>query len=152
MTACARRLQRALSQRILLLSLETAGDGLVLHVLGASGQKYWVTFPARRGLEPRCTCPDHSIRRVKCKHILWASLKVLPAGEAPRPGPAPAPRLERRNSECCVCLVDFEEGESAEVCARCRNGIHGVCLSRWSAAKADRATCPTCRGRDSFAL
>jgi uncharacterized Zn finger protein len=44
----------------------------------SSGTKYTVTgFPTESGMEaPRCTCPDHETRMVKCKH-LWAVEYVL---------------------------------------------------------------------------
>jgi len=79
----SRRL-RGLTENIYLVKLETPGTGtretsepqrLVFHVLGTSHRVYRVVCES--GKDPKCTCPDHSIRKRICKHTYFVCERVM---------------------------------------------------------------------------
>ncbi|CAN0888501.1 RING-H2 finger protein ATL66 [Linum grandiflorum] len=49
---------------------------------------------------------------------------------------------EERDSECCICLGKFEEGDKVKSLPRCRHCFHSECVDRWLLAHCD---CPLCR-------
>lgn len=75
------RVVRALAQRLYLIDHEVSREAgprgaaaeCLFHVLGASGNVYKVTV----GRSPRCSCPDHAVRKNTCKHLLFVMLRVL---------------------------------------------------------------------------
>ncbi|KAI9281603.1 hypothetical protein BY458DRAFT_499080 [Sporodiniella umbellata] len=66
------RVQRALEQKMFVLSRETDGSIERFEVVGSIGNNYTVTIGGRM----KCTCVDHSLRRNFCKHILMVLLRV----------------------------------------------------------------------------
>ena len=44
-------------------------DGALWQSRVDGAERVQLTFPPVAAAFPRCSCPDHSIRRVKCKHI-----------------------------------------------------------------------------------
>lgn len=66
-----KRVQRALSERIYLLSVEEHG---VLNVVGSTGENvYQVTV----GREIDCSCPDSQMRGNCCKHQIYTWVRVF---------------------------------------------------------------------------
>ncbi|KAD7480243.1 hypothetical protein R6Q59_009013 [Mikania micrantha] len=45
-------------------------------------------------------------------------------------------------SECCICLGVFEEGEKVKVLPMCSHAYHCECVDKWLAA---HSSCPICR-------
>ncbi|KAH7840587.1 hypothetical protein Vadar_018917 [Vaccinium darrowii] len=45
-------------------------------------------------------------------------------------------------SECCVCLGVFGEGEKVKVLPNCRHCFHSECVDKWLSSQA---SCPLCR-------
>ncbi len=65
-------------------------------------------------------------------------------------------KLELKNTECGICLCDFETGHTSSpvadviICPVCMNGVHADCWKHWSQANLQRkerlAHCIYCRG------
>lgn len=72
-----------------------------------SGATYVVSLP-----EGDCTCPDHEIRGVRCKHIRRVAIEVN-RGEVPPPG--------KVEGECAACGREafVPEDEHPRLCAEC---------------------------------
>ncbi|MED6110312.1 hypothetical protein PIB30_041745 [Stylosanthes scabra] len=47
-----------------------------------------------------------------------------------------------RSDSCCVCLSEFEEGESVRVLPNCTHAFHPPCIETWLMSQS---TCPLCR-------
>ncbi|XP_047306335.1 RING-H2 finger protein ATL66 [Impatiens glandulifera] len=47
-----------------------------------------------------------------------------------------------KESECCICLGVFEEGEKMKVLPNCRHFFHSECVDKWLFA---HSSCPLCR-------
>ncbi|XWS07618.1 hypothetical protein CRYUN_Cryun41cG0004700 [Craigia yunnanensis] len=45
-------------------------------------------------------------------------------------------------SECCICLGVFEDGEKVKVLPKCQHSYHSECVDRWLSAES---SCPLCR-------
>ncbi|KAH7854537.1 hypothetical protein Vadar_015015 [Vaccinium darrowii] len=45
-------------------------------------------------------------------------------------------------SECCICLGLFEDGEKVKVLPKCRHCYHSVCVDKWLFSQS---SCPICR-------
>ncbi|KAL8691139.1 MAG: hypothetical protein Q9218_003572 [Villophora microphyllina] len=74
------KLDRALSQRMFVLSRTRSGTDTVpeetVEMAGTTGNVYHITI----GLEPSCTCPDNK-KGNQCKHIVYVLYNVLKAPE-----------------------------------------------------------------------
>ncbi|XP_059307935.1 RING-H2 finger protein ATL78-like [Lycium ferocissimum] len=46
------------------------------------------------------------------------------------------------DSECVICLSEFEVGEKVKVLPKCNHGFHVKCIDKWLNS---HSTCPTCR-------
>ncbi|MWG34713.1 SWIM zinc finger family protein [Halomarina oriensis] len=85
----------------------TALGGGIYEIESDSGHTYAVDL-----LEGRCSCPDHQMRGVRCKHIRRVALEIT-GGRAPAPG--------RRAIECVACGHDaFVREDDPAVCDDCR--------------------------------
>jgi hypothetical protein len=100
--ADARRAERARTEAMTVRPLR---DGR--YVVETDGGVYVVDLDAGR-----CTCPDHSIRNVRCKHLRRVAIEVT-AGNLPAP--------DRRAAACAVCgrrlHVGIHEG-GPQLCRR----------------------------------
>jgi hypothetical protein len=98
------RTRRARTER---MSVRPVGGGLY-EVTGESGDTYAVDVPGGR-----CTCPDHTYRRVWCKHLRRVAQSIA-EGRVPPPGYATV--------ACTACgdptVVD-ERAEPPHYCDRC---------------------------------
>ncbi|KAJ4725547.1 RING-H2 finger protein [Melia azedarach] len=45
-------------------------------------------------------------------------------------------------TECCICLGRFEDGQKLKVLQECHHAYHGDCLDKWLAT---HSSCPLCR-------
>ncbi|XP_010552923.1 PREDICTED: RING-H2 finger protein ATL66-like [Tarenaya hassleriana] len=45
-------------------------------------------------------------------------------------------------SECCICLGGFEDGDKVKVLPQCRHCYHCECVDRWLRSES---SCPICR-------
>jgi len=65
-----------MNQRILMIGEHIDVDECegVYTILGSTGKQYRVRVSSE---ERTCTCPDHSMRLVDCKHILFVLIQVL---------------------------------------------------------------------------
>lgn len=70
------RLYKAMNQRILMIheDIDIHDCEGVYTILGSTGKQYRVRVSVS---ENTCTCPDHSMRLVDCKHILFVLFQVL---------------------------------------------------------------------------
>lgn len=66
------RVQRALSQRIYLLSVDQDRD--IFNVMGSTGEN---VYQVEIGQDIECNCPDHVQRGNICKHMLYIWIRVL---------------------------------------------------------------------------
>lgn len=73
--ALEQRIERALGQRLYLLTAERHEDGVGagFAVLGSTGNVYQVDL----GQRPSCSCPDFMRGQGLCKHVLFIWLRVL---------------------------------------------------------------------------
>ena len=75
------RKHNAITQRIHLVRFEIVPEKsnqpkkLIFHILGNSQRVYKVFFPKEQMM--KCSCPDHCVRKVNCKHILFVTTKIL---------------------------------------------------------------------------
>jgi len=69
------RTQRALNQRLYLISRRVDGEKYTFVVLGSTGNVYYLTFQGGERL--KCSCFDARARKRNCKHILFILLRVL---------------------------------------------------------------------------
>ena len=159
------RLDRALSQRILLVKLDVEDRQMTFHVLGSSQRVYKVVYRLRES--PTCGCPDNRLRKVPCEHILfvaalglrdlsdWAAVPdVRAAGQALQDtvqrkyeaasGCGAAPQGKRRNEDCYMCIESIGAGEPDVVCRTCLNGVHEACWCSWM-QHSKKNKCPMCR-------
>ncbi|EEF47986.1 conserved hypothetical protein [Ricinus communis] len=44
---------------------------------------------------------------------------------------------------CCICLVEFEEGDEVSQVSRCMHLFHLDCIAKW--LQRHNFTCPLCR-------
>uniref|UniRef100_A0A803PPH3 RING-type E3 ubiquitin transferase n=1 Tax=Cannabis sativa TaxID=3483 RepID=A0A803PPH3_CANSA len=51
-------------------------------------------------------------------------------------------KLAGAETECAICLSEFEEGQGIRVMARCNHGFHDQCIHQWLSS---HSSCPTCR-------
>ncbi len=76
-TMASGRAHRAMTQRLMVVSMpDTSAADLSFQVLGSSETTYLVSFNSE---VPSCTCPDHTYRRSRCKHIIFVLRRVLDA-------------------------------------------------------------------------
>ncbi|EPS71532.1 hypothetical protein M569_03226 [Genlisea aurea] len=91
----------------------------------------------------------------------WITRFLPPSLSAPSP-PVATPGLDadrlpielfHRNpsesceTECCICLGNFEDDDKVRVLPSCRHRFHSDCLGRWLAA---HSSCPLCRSSLRF--
>ncbi len=162
---CQDRLNRALSQRLLLFpdSLKVVNeDEFRVTIVGTRGDLYRVFINAT----PECDCMDFQRRKSICKHILFVYHKLLHLDSDtitelnyPLQGrvlkawilrlserqnePHESKRKDwKEQEECPICLEAFVESEQLLYCAKtCGTNFHKACLDRVRSQK-----CPMCRG------
>lgn len=49
---------------------------------------------------------------------------------------------KEEESECCICLGVFEDGDKVKILPKCRHCYHCECVDAWLSA---RSSCPLCR-------
>lgn len=76
--------------------------------------------------------PDHVARRVNIKKVDQSPIYSNPYF-------AEGTELD---SECAICLVDFEEGDACRILPSCRHIFHDACVHDWLNKKEN---CPKCR-------
>lgn len=76
-----RRVDRAMTQNILLVEEDhnAATFNHEFHVIGSTGRKYTVRLVD--GVAS-CSCPDHTFRQQRCKHIYFALKRILRATDS----------------------------------------------------------------------
>jgi len=62
--------------------VEVGPAGVLAHVMGERGLAYVVEMKAANGADARCTCPDFTDSRLRCKHIVATALKANAADDA----------------------------------------------------------------------
>ena len=150
------RVARALTQRMYLLGAQRgfADQNLEhpqwkLKVQGAKGNPYTVTLSeASQG----CSCPDHVIRKLPCKHMYFVAYRIaglthevaewfhdIDAKLYDRLQLRPAAQV---SGECAICFEPVNaEGTT---CHQCKHPFHQSCAERWR-AHCVPTTCPLCR-------
>lgn len=99
------RSQRARAERMAVTPL----GGGIYEVDSQSDHTYFVDLPGSR-----CTCPDHMMRGVRCKHIRRVAIEIN-EGRVPPPG--------KRAVECVACerriFVDERDEDGVHICDSC---------------------------------
>lgn len=67
------RVERAISQKLYLINRNVDSDSATFDVMGSRGVSYIVTLDGN----PSCTCPDHTTRGSRCKHILFILIRIF---------------------------------------------------------------------------
>ena len=69
------RKRKAYNEPIYLLGLEQITNDFtrVFKVIGSTKHTYTVTINEH----PSCTCPDHCIRKITCKHMYFVMLRIM---------------------------------------------------------------------------
>ena len=52
------------------------------------------------------------------------------------------PKFALEDTECCICLGSFKDGEKLKVLAGCGHSFHSECVDKWLAS---HSSCPLCR-------
>jgi hypothetical protein len=114
----------------------------------------------------RCTCPDHSNRGSRCKHIYFCFSRVLQLHPerldgattvdiiaaiakyvGKRRGLTSQESIQRRkiepDDECPICFEVLAGEETVWCINSCKNNFHRKCMDTW--LKETDATCPLCR-------
>lgn len=68
-----------------------------------------------------------------------AAINSLPIIQLRSPAAIATPIVE---SECCICLGAFRDGEKVKVLPNCRHCYHSECVDQWLTAQSN---CPLCR-------
>ena len=136
------RIRRALSQRIFLI------DTKENQTYEISGLTDCYTVKIRQE-KHTCTCKDYERRQTHCKHIFFVLFRVLNisqddwlvdqsliTGRVPR-------QLEEIDTECCICIEEFQEKDSCINCITCGHKFHILCINQW--ARHKKGSCPLCR-------
>lgn len=169
------RLERALSQRLYLISAEPSSEeNWNFEVEGSTGTIYNVQFKSK-GIS--CSCPDFLNRHRICKHIYFIIGRVLKdidtANKIDKPNirifnlkgnlteelnRTLNPRLNvykqnqgveeipKDETQCPICFEEYIENEYIVRCQVCKKYFHGDCMKVWL-SKATRCNCPMCRGQ-----
>lgn len=156
---CERRLYRALSQRIYVLSTHTEDDMVLYEVMGSQGTNVYTVIVSMTGF-CTCTCPDYEQRGGFCKHILNVLCKVLqirPAEIATcgwrgcvaqrvtervtRNDDETVVDNARGDMECCICYEPLQTRQTQ--CEQCKHIFHLDCMNHWFRVRGN--TCPLCR-------
>lgn len=128
------RTRRARTER---MRFRPMGGGMY-EVDSESGNTYRVDVPGSR-----CTCPDHSYRRVYCKH-LRAVAQQIAEGRIPPPG--------RISADCATCGRTIEVDEQADpphFCSDCDLEPGDFAVDRESGAVVVAAQRPTGRADET---
>ena len=161
----ADRYERALSQRMYLLSASRINEGRAweFKIEGSRGIPYLVRITENGS---RCNCPD---KASVCKHIMFISLRVLRynnvetrlTGSMDEALSLLLVRIESKQSvtisenvdgdkekiiegeSCSICFEDFKSVNECSFCTTCKKAIHKECIKVWL---RQRLTCPLCRG------
>ncbi|KAL7229192.1 hypothetical protein ACSBR2_007816 [Camellia fascicularis] len=91
----------------------------------------------------------------------WVGRSTAADAQVPPPSPPPPPQgldtstinsfpiilhdsktTNVGESECCICLGVFEDGDKVKVLPMCRHCYHSECVDKWLAS---RSSCPLCR-------
>ncbi len=168
--------ERALTQRLFVLSREHGENEISCRVCGSTGNIYTVTI----GHLPKCSCPQGRFHpNDLCKHMVYVMLRVLKAPEhisyqlaltsselrdlitnaPPIPGVETDGKdgTEREgedsnrkpiDGECPICYEEFRDNEAIVYCkSSCGNNVHKQCMQMWMSASGSTATCPYCRAK-----
>ena len=161
----ADRYERALSQRMYLLSASRINEGRAweFNIEGSRGIPYLVRITDNGS---RCNCPDMAS---VCKHIMFISLRVLRYNHVEtcltgsmddalssllvrnesKQSPMISGNLDGdkekiiEGESCSICFEDFKSLNECSFCTTCKKAIHKECIKVWL---RQRATCPLCRG------
>nr|CAE03757.1 OSJNBa0013K16.6 [Oryza sativa Japonica Group] len=105
------------------------------------------------GLVARCACsrrggggPDAAAAN---KGVKKSVLRAIPTVEYVSPGGGgkgkeeeEAAAEEGEQSECAICLSDFEHGDAMRVLPQCGHAFHAACIDKWLRG---HSSCPSCR-------
>lgn len=157
------RIDRALTQRIFLISKELLSDGgAELQVAGlTSDYKVHIDANGRH----TCTCMDFKQRRIPCKHIFFSLFRVgrlnpqqwlLCPTSIPQWGSSfdieteedckKRKLIEKADEECAICYELFADKpkEPFTYCESCGHRFHSQCMSIWLRQSPGK-NCPLCR-------
>ncbi|EOY17726.1 RING/U-box superfamily protein, putative [Theobroma cacao] len=70
------------------------------------------------------------------------TINALPITMVTRGRKSAAAAAVALESECCICLGVFEDGEKVKVLPACQHSYHSECVDRWLSAES---SCPLCR-------
>lgn len=91
----------------------------------------------------RCTrrfafeTPDEAAARLAATGLKKSALRKIPVAAY---GSASAIKI--LDTDCTICLGEFEEGERVRVLPKCNHGFHVRCIDPWLVS---HSSCPTCR-------
>ena len=163
---CNDRKNRGLNQRILLINHEKNEASYNFEVLGTRGVSYQLNLDSERY---SCNCPDYKFHHKTCKHLYFLFNKILKFDDPEKwislisiDGKNKLDTIETRllsstnkllsfkdisirNTECGICLCDFEVNEKIHKCEICENGIHSICWLKYSNYMQNKNTCIYCR-------
>ncbi|XP_040379244.1 probable E3 ubiquitin-protein ligase ATL44 [Oryza brachyantha] len=105
------------------------------------------------GLVARCACshrgggggPDAAAAN---RGVKKAVLRAIATVEYVSPGGGKAGAeeagqgQEQEQSECAICLSDFEHGDAMRVLPQCGHAFHAACVDKWLRG---HSSCPSCR-------
>ena len=140
-------------------------------IMGNSGNTYTVTISN----QPTCTCPDHTTRGNRCKHIYFVLIRIMNTynytektfsdeeleemflnipqvaknlmyqGDEPQEQKEVKQKFEK-GDVCPICLDPLENGKELDYCKySCGQTIHKKCFSMWEKSKG--GICVFCRGK-----
>ncbi|EXB96529.1 RING-H2 finger protein ATL73 [Morus notabilis] len=91
----------------------------------------------------RCTrrfafeTPDEAAARLAATGLKKSALRKIPVTAY-----GSASGIKTLDTDCTICLGEFEEGDKVRVLPKCSHGFHVRCIDPWLVS---HSSCPTCR-------
>ena len=127
------RKYRAMHQNIILLDIHFSEKEYHYTVCGTKGKHYTVTISDTDYFS--CSCPDHTRRKNKCKHIYYILLNIFENPENLKKfkeiQEMCLSKIKGLDDVCSICLDSIQNGLKYDLCQNCYRCIHRECFSEW---------------------
>ncbi|PON34959.1 43kDa postsynaptic protein [Parasponia andersonii] len=81
--------------------------------------------------------PDEAVARLAATGLKKSALRKIPVAAY-----GASSGIKIIDTDCTICLGEFEEGDKVRVLPKCSHGFHVRCIDPWLVS---HSSCPTCR-------